>query len=74
MFRAMADMIAITVNGETRAIAEWATVAMLIGTLGFDSRRVAVERNLEMVPRAAYAATALIAGDALEIVNFIGSV
>jgi thiamine biosynthesis protein ThiS len=74
MFRAMADMIAITVNGETRAIAEWATVAMLIGTLGFDSRRVAVERNLEMVPRTAYAATALIAGDALEIVNFIGSV
>jgi thiamine biosynthesis protein ThiS len=74
MFRAMADMIAITVNGETRAIAEWATVAMLIGTLGFDSRRVAVERNLEMVPRAAYAATALTAGDALEIVNFIGSV
>jgi thiazole synthase/sulfur carrier protein len=70
----MSQMIAITVNGESRAITEAATVAMLLGTLGFNSRQVAVERNLEMVRRADYAATALMAGDALEIVFVISSV
>jgi sulfur carrier protein len=74
MLRAMAQMIAITVNGETRAIAHTATVAMLLGTLGFDTRRVAVERNLEIVPRDAYGDTALLAGDAVEIVFTIGAV
>jgi thiamine biosynthesis protein ThiS len=70
----MAQMIAITVNGESRIIAGTATVAMLLGSLGFDSRKAAVERNLEMVPSTAYADTALAAGDALEIVYSIGVV
>ncbi|RKK02180.1 sulfur carrier protein ThiS [Pseudoroseomonas wenyumeiae] len=66
--------MAITVNGESRAIAASATVAVLLGSLGFDSRKVAVERNLEMVPSTAYGATSLVDGDRLEIVHFIGGV
>jgi thiamine biosynthesis protein ThiS len=70
----MAQMIAITVNGESRVIAGTATVAMLLGSLGFDSRKAAVERNLQMVPSSAYDETPLMAGDALEIVYSIGFV
>lgn len=68
----MADSIEITINGETRLIQREATVADLLSTLSLDTRKVAVERNLEIVPRSAYAATALAAGDSLEIVHFIG--
>lgn len=71
-FRGMADSIEITINGETRFIQRDATIADLLGTLSLDTRKVAVERNLEIVPRSAYAATPLAAGDTLEIVHFIG--
>ncbi len=63
--------IAITLNGEPRAVAA-ATVADLLREIGLDTRKVAVERNEEIVPRSTYAATRLIAGDQLEIVHFIG--
>jgi thiamine biosynthesis protein ThiS len=68
----MADMIPITVNGEARDIAASATIADLLARIGLDTRKVAVERNLEIVPRSTYAATALLPGDRLEIVHFIG--
>jgi len=68
----IARMIAITVNGETRAIPPAATVADLLREIGLAERKIAVERNAEIVPRSAYAETALAAGDALEIVHFIG--
>ena len=64
--------IAITVNGEAREVPATATVADLLQRIGLDSRKVAVERNMEIVPRSTYADTALSAGDALEIVHFIG--
>jgi thiamine biosynthesis protein ThiS len=64
--------IRITVNGEDREISAAATVADLLAAVGLDTRKVAVERNLEIVPRSTYAATALAAGDQLEIVHFIG--
>ena len=64
--------ISITVNGEARQITAPATVADLLAQIGLDLRKVAVERNLEIVPRSTYAATALAAGDQLEIVHFIG--
>jgi len=67
-----ATIIRITVNGEPREIAATATVADLLAQVGLDMRKVAVERNLEIVPRSTYAATALAAGDELEIVHFIG--
>ena len=68
----MSDMIPIEVNGEARQVPAPATVALLLTQLGLDTRKVAVERNLEIVPRSTYAEVALAAGDRLEIVHFIG--
>ena len=62
----------LTVNGEPHALADVADVAGLVAALGLDARKVAVERNLEIVPRSAYARTALADGDRIEIVHFIG--
>ena len=62
----------LTVNGEDRSFEAVASVAALVEMLGLDRRKVAVERNLEIVPRSAYAATALTDGDRIEIVHFIG--
>jgi thiazole synthase/sulfur carrier protein len=62
----------LTVNGEPRRVESGATLSPLIETLGLDPRKLAVERNLEIVPRSAYAATALSEGDRLEIVHFVG--
>jgi sulfur carrier protein len=60
------------VNGDTRDVAEGLTVAELLAALGIDPRGVAVERNKTVVPRSAFSATALAAGDAIEIVRFVG--
>jgi thiamine biosynthesis protein ThiS len=68
----MEEIIAISVNGETREIPAPATVADLLARIGLDIRKVAVERNLEIVPRSIYGTTLLAAGDQLEIVHFIG--
>jgi thiamine biosynthesis protein ThiS len=64
--------IAITVNGEARQVAAGASLSDLLAQIGLDIRKVAVERNLEIVPRSSYATTALVEGDQLEIVHFIG--
>ena len=68
----MSGQIAISVNGETRNVPQGATVALLLTTIGLDTRKVAVERNEEIVPRSTYASVALHEGDKLEIVHFIG--
>ena len=60
------------VNGEERSFDAVGVVADLVASLGLDQRKVAVERNLQIVPRSAYAATALSDGDRIEIVHFIG--
>lgn len=62
----------LTVNGEPRTFGNIAHVADLVISLGLDPRKVAVERNLEIVPRSSYAATPLAEGDRIEIVHFIG--
>ena len=67
-----AKTISVTVNGEAREVPAPLTVADLLSTIGLDTRKVAVERNLEIVPRSTYAETELASGDALEIVHFIG--
>ncbi|WP_419316864.1 sulfur carrier protein ThiS [Caulobacter sp. ErkDOM-E] len=59
-------------NGDEREISGVSSVADLVAALGLDSRKVAVERNLEIVPRSTYAETALADGDRIEIVTFIG--
>ena len=62
----------LTVNGEVRSFEDVADVAGLVAALGLNTRKVAVERNLEIVPRSVYASTALADGDRIEIVTFIG--
>ncbi|MDE2486383.1 MAG: sulfur carrier protein ThiS [Alphaproteobacteria bacterium] len=62
----------LTVNGELRTFQAIADVAGLVAALGLDARKVAVERNLEIVPRSAYGLTPLAEGDRIEIVHFIG--
>ena len=65
-------MLQLTVNGESRSVASGATVHDLVGELGLDGRKIAVERNLEIVPRSIYAETALENDDRIEIVAFVG--
>ncbi len=60
------------VNGEERAYPGAANVAGLVASLGLDPRKVAVERNLQIVPRSTYGEAALAEGDRIEIVHFIG--
>jgi len=62
----------LTVNGEARGFSGVGDVAGLVAALGLDPRKVAVERNLEIVPRSAYGRTELSDGDRIEIVHFIG--
>ena len=62
----------ITLNGETRRLDEAQSVRALLESLGLDPAKIAVERNLEIVPRSAYGDVALAHGDRLEIVHFIG--
>lgn len=47
-------------------------VSDLIAALNLDVRKIAIERNLAIVPRGAYASTPIVPGDAIEIVGFIG--
>ena len=60
------------VNGEERGFDAANDVQTLIAVLGLDARKVAVERNLQIVPRSTYALTPLADGDRIEIVHFIG--
>ena len=69
---AMADALTLTLNGEARNYDPPLTVFDLLTRMGLDIRKVAVERNEEIVPRSAYAETWLEPGDQLEIVYFIG--
>ena len=64
--------LTVMLNGQPHAIAARASVAELLRQIGLDARKVAVERNEEIVPRSTYAQTVLAAGDAIEIVHFIG--
>ena len=68
----MAEAIEITVNGAARPIPAGSTVAALLRDLGVERTRVAVERNLDIVPRATYDEVVLASGDRLEIVAFVG--
>jgi thiamine biosynthesis protein ThiS len=62
----------LTVNGEARTFEALPHLAALVSALGLDGRKVAIERNLEIVPRSAYGKTRLCDGDRIEIVHFIG--
>ena len=62
----------LTINGEARSVASSLTLQQLLGELGLDGRKVAIERNREIVPKSTYDRVALSDGDKLEIVHFIG--
>jgi len=65
-------VIRLSVNGEPRRLATDASVTELLSSLELAGKRVAVERNGEIVPRSRYADTALADGDRLEIVVAVG--
>ncbi|MCE8026067.1 MULTISPECIES: sulfur carrier protein ThiS [Halomonadaceae] len=62
----------IQLNGEPRDLAPDLTVAQLVDDLGLSGRRIAVERNEEIVPKSEHDATRLADGDRIEIVHAIG--
>ena len=64
--------ISLMVNGEHRRVLKGLTIADLANELGLDPAKLAVERNLEVVPRSTLAEIVLADGDELEIVHFVG--
>ena len=65
-------MLNITINGEPRQFSGARNVASVVEALGLTGKRIAVERNGEIVPKSQHAATALAPGDQLEIVVAVG--
>jgi thiamine biosynthesis protein ThiS len=62
----------ITVNGEAHRFDISMSVTDLLNRLGLPNAKIAIERNLEIVPKSAYDSTHLAEGDKIEIVHFIG--
>ena len=62
----------VTINGELREIPEGLTVIAMIEFLGMTAARVAIERNLEILPRALWTQTLVQSSDRFEIVHFVG--
>lgn len=62
----------ITVNDENRDISPGSTIADLLNELGLRPKFVAVERNLELIPRARHAECELVENDRLEVVTLVG--
>jgi thiamine biosynthesis protein ThiS len=68
----METAITISVNGETRSAKPGASVTDLLRELGIDGGRVAIERNLEILPRPQWTQTLVADGDRYEVVQFVG--
>jgi thiazole synthase len=64
--------LSVRINGEHRRVPDQTTIAELVNQLGLDPLRVAVERNLEIVPRSALGQVCVEDGDDFEIVHFVG--
>ena len=62
----------VQLNGEQHEVSEGSTVAALLSSLGIGGDRVAVEINLDIVPRARHATHVINDGDRIEIVQFVG--
>lgn len=65
-------MLTIKLNGEERELSEGTTVSALLEELGLKPELLAVERNRDIVPKAAYPSTVLQEGDEVEVVSFVG--
>ena len=64
--------LSVRVNGEHRRIPDGTSVAEMVNQLGLDPLRVAVERNLEVIPRSTLGQVSVEDGDDYEIVHFVG--
>ena len=64
--------LSVTINGENREISAPLSLKALLGELGLEPAKIAIERNLEIVPCSQYEAVTVGEGDRLEIVHFIG--
>jgi len=62
----------IELNGQSHPLTDTTTVAALVASLGYAGKRVAVERNGEIVPKSQHENTRLIDGDRVEIVVAVG--
>lgn len=66
-------MLSITVNGRPRTLSPPAsTIGDLVRELALEGKRIAVERNGEIVPKSLYGQTVVAAGDRLEVVAAVG--
>jgi sulfur carrier protein len=65
-------VITLTINGTSRSFPSALNVAALIDQLGYTGKRIALERNGEIVPRSTYANVQLCDGDKLEVVVAVG--
>ena len=68
----MTDAISVLINGERCEIPAGANVTRLLAHLGIASGRVAIERNLDILPRDRWDTTAVAPGDRYEIVHLVG--
>lgn len=64
--------LGIRVNGEHRRVPGGVSIAEMLNEIGIDPRKVAVERNLEIVPRSTLGEVCVEDGDDYEIVHFVG--
>ena len=69
---AQEEMISVSVNGELRSIPAGSSISGMLEAIGLDPRKVAVERNLEVVPRSSLREIEASEGDKFEIVHFVG--
>jgi thiamine biosynthesis protein ThiS len=65
-------MMTISLNGDPKVLSAALSVQALVMQLGLDPTKVAVERNLEIVPKSTFADVVLGDGDRIEIVHFVG--
>ena len=69
---AQEDRISVQVNGEPRQVRAGSSIAAMLREIGVDPQKVAVEHNLEVVPRSTLDDVQVRDGDAFEIVHFVG--
>ena len=70
--REMSPMISVQINGEARTCAQPMRVSELMGELGLAGKRVALERNGDLVPRGTFTEQTIEDGDRIEIVVAVG--
>ena len=68
----MSETIRLEINGESREVPAGLNVTGLLTHLGMVSNRVAIERNLDILPRDQWETTSISAGDRFEIVHLVG--